>query len=66
MKKIPIPTPKELTVQKVGTKQVSTRIREDSYNALEAAAEKEGVSLSYLTGRVLEYYADSLKKTTSR
>lgn len=55
----PFKLPGELE-KKEPTEQVSTRIKASAKEALEKAADKEGQTLSWIAGRVLENYADWL------
>ena len=58
--KMPFRTPKEIG-KREDTEPVSTRIRVSAAQILKDAASKEGESLSWLVGRVLEDYAEWLK-----
>lgn len=56
-------TPKQLATQEEEPKvPISGRIREGARDRLEAAAKKDGKSLSWLVGKVLEDYDEWLQK----
>ncbi len=54
-------TPEEIGA-KEKTEQVSTRIKVSALDVLKQAAEKQGESVSYLAGRILEDYVEWLEK----
>jgi predicted HicB family RNase H-like nuclease len=63
VKKAQFRTPEELAAEKKDkTEAVASRMDAQAKRVLEKAADKQGVSLSFLVGRILEDYAEWLEK----
>lgn len=64
MKERPFRKPGEITKEK--TAPFSGRIKQSAKDILEDAATKEGLTVGYLMGRILEDYADWLRDTKKK